>query len=117
MARVWVTNNVRVNLIPRCQINMPKVSTRILRQVVQFTADTEQEMAPVLTGALRDSIKGYVLGPENGLVRAGGGSVDYGPYQEYGTRYHGPQPFVRPAAEAAVAAINSVGNIESELLS
>jgi HK97 gp10 family phage protein len=123
MARVYVTANIRVNLIPRCIINMPKVSQRVLIQIMDYAVEKEKGFAPVRTGALRDSIRRYVIGTNGGVVRAGGGSdrngnpIDYAPYQEYGTVYNAPHPFVRPTAAIALDAVNQIGNIEAELLS
>lgn len=123
MARIYVTANVKVNLIPRCIINMPKVSQRVLIQVMDYAVEVEKNYAPVRTGALRDSIRRYVIGTNGGIVRAGGGTgrngepIDYAEYQEYGTIYNAPHPFVRPTADQALNALNAVGNIEAELLS
>ena len=119
MARVWVTADIRVNLLPRCQINMPKVSARVLRAVMNYTAEVERGYAPVLTGALRNSIRVYLFSAESGIVRAGEGLArPYAPYQEYGTIYNQPHPYVRPAAEVALNTINSItGDISAELVS
>lgn len=46
--------------------------------------------APARTGELAASIR-HVGG---GVVEVG---AEHGPYQEYGTARHGPQPFARPA--------------------
>jgi hypothetical protein len=117
MARVWVTADIRVNLLPRCQINMPKVSARILGQVMRYCAEVERGYAPVATGALRNSITVYQQGAEHGLVRAGEGLPrPYAPYQEYGTMYNAPHPYARPAADDTVGQLNQIGNIEAELL-
>lgn len=64
-----------------------------------------QSLAPVDTGALRASI-GYVVAGETGQrmtlsIQVG---MPYGIYQEFGTRYMRPHPYIRPA-------LNEIGRI------
>lgn len=55
-----------------------------------------QRFAPVDTGTLKRSISlDIVDGGRTALVR--GDNVNYGVYQEYGTRYQSGTPFVGPA--------------------
>jgi HK97 gp10 family phage protein len=62
-----------------------------------FQVETEaKNSAPVLTGALRNSI--HVEKPGR-LYRTVGDSVDYGIYQELGTSRMAAQPFLVPAVE------------------
>jgi HK97 gp10 family phage protein len=80
---------------------------RRVNAAVQSTAKAivkgAKERAPVDTGHLKQSIKAERLEDDQALV-----TVDtrddrhpsYAAYQEYGTRYHGAQPFLIPAAEA-----------------
>lgn len=124
MARIYVTANVRVNLLPRCMVNLPNISQRVLIQIMDYCVEVEKENVPVDTGSLRDSIRRYVIGNNGGVVRAGGGSnrstgrpLDYAGFQEYGTRYNQPHPFVRPAADVALNAANQIGDISGELIS
>lgn len=60
-----------------------------------------QQLAPVKTGALRNSI-GYVvtLGPGTKTLSIQVG-VSYGLFQEFGTRNIPPHPFIRPALNEA----------------
>jgi len=51
-------------------------------------------MAPIDTGALRASIKKRKIDALTAEVYDG---VEYGVYQEYGTRYIKAKPFMRPA--------------------
>lgn len=87
-----------------------------LRDGVQLIADEAQRLAPVDTGALRDSISvtddrdGDLYGRpgvENGISVFVGpvgstedGDVAYAKYVEFGTTRHGAQPFMRPAIES-----------------
>lgn len=54
-----------------------------------------QREAPVDTGALKRSI-GFDL-EDDGFTAVVSPSVEYAPYQEYGTRFMTAQPFMRPA--------------------
>ena len=55
-----------------------------------------QGFAPIDTGALKGSIKWRKSGP---FERTISDSVEYGIYQEFGTKYMGAQPFMTPALE------------------
>lgn len=76
-----------------------KMDLKPVRTVVQKNgADLQrnaQEKAPVDTGTLRRSI-GLDL-TDSGLMATIAPTVEYAPYQEYGTRYMDAQPFVGPA--------------------
>lgn len=73
-----------------------KVDSR-LHAIGNRVVDRAQQLAPVDTGALRDSI-GYVVAGE-GLRRTLSIQVGmpYGIYQEFGTRNIPPRPYIRPA--------------------
>lgn len=65
-----------------------------------------QQLAPVATGALRNSINYVVMYNEGGgrhelVIQVG---MPYGVYQEFGTRFMSPHPYIRPA-------INRVGRL------
>lgn len=78
---------------------------RVRRATEQAVAESGRAMergmkmlAPVDTGALRDSIRHEVEGT---TVRAGPGrEVDYALFVEFGTSRMAAQPYVRPVAEA-----------------
>lgn len=76
-----------------------RMDLKPVRTVVQKNgADLQrnaQEKAPVDTGTLRRSI-GLDL-TDSGLTATIAPTVEYAPYQEYGTRYMDAQPFVGPA--------------------
>ena len=75
---------------------LQKVDDR-LHQTGDRIVSRAQQLAPVDTGALRNSISYIVAG--EGLVRTLVIDVGmpYGIYQEYGTRNISPHPFIRPA--------------------
>jgi HK97 gp10 family phage protein len=52
----------------------------------------------VITGTLQRSIHTTIS--NGGLTASVGPSVEYGLYEEFGSRGRGPHPFMRPAAEA-----------------
>lgn len=79
-----------------------------LEDCVKRVTERAKSLAPVDTGRLRDSITGYVqeLAVVQMRIKAIVGSeVEYAGFQEYGTRYMGAQPYLRPALEAERAYI------------
>ena len=59
----------------------------------EMIVSTAREIAPVRTGALRNSIY-YALEPWRLVV---GAAVHYAAFVEYGTRKMAPRPYLRPA--------------------
>jgi HK97 gp10 family phage protein len=55
-----------------------------------------KQLAPVDTGNLRNSITHQQIDDSTEVIAT---PVEYAPYQELGTRYIKPHPFLRPAAE------------------
>lgn len=60
-----------------------------------------KRLAPVDTGRLRSSISRELGRDGRGLFAQIGTIVDYGPYVEFGTSRMRPQPYLRPALDAA----------------
>ncbi|MHB1001279.1 MAG: HK97-gp10 family putative phage morphogenesis protein [Armatimonadota bacterium] len=73
-------------------------------EVAQAIADEAKSLAPVRTGALRDSIEWIKIGDE----RFVGAGVPYAMQVEYGTSRSQAQPFLRPAIVSAVNAIRAI---------
>jgi len=69
----------------------PTVEATWVDEWAEKVADEMRNRAPVLTGALRNSITTIPTGVIVG--------VDYGAYVEYGTSDTAPQPFVGPAVD------------------
>jgi HK97 gp10 family phage protein len=69
--------------------------TRILDEVAAFIKERAQQLAPVLTGALRESIDVVV----QGWAILASVSVDYAQFVEYGTSKMAAHPFMTPAIE------------------
>lgn len=86
----WLGDKVKQGVSDLIERNLIKAGERVVARA--------QQLAPVRTGALRNSI-GYVV-----AINPGGKSVlsiqvrvPYGVYQEFGTRNIPPHPFIRPA--------------------
>lgn len=59
-----------------------------------------QQLAPVDTGALKNSIGvDLSMGALEAVI---GPTVNYAPYVEYGTRSMAPQPYMAPAADQVI---------------
>lgn len=85
------------------------VVRKVLKRRAEPIADMARSLAPVDTGALRDSIavttklsrrhrKALKEGKKDTNVHIGASSKAH--LQEFGTREHAPQPFMRPAWDA-----------------
>lgn len=96
------------NNIPFVIKSMPEAAEIMVEKMTVDVAAGATEMAPVDTGALAES---YTWDVE-GLEGTAGTNVEYGPYQEYGTRNHGAQPHLTPAAEGVE---NSIGQYAREM--
>ena len=96
-----VTVKVVSNRLPSIPAKLHSaVAGEVEKSARRIEADSKG-LAPVLTGTLRRSIHTEI---ENGGMRAIiGPSVDYGIYEEFGSRGRGPHPFMRPAAEKNAA--------------
>lgn len=72
-----------------------------IEDIVGWIESEAQDRASVDTGELRDSIEGTVLGVADliaeGKIVAG---ADHAPFQEFGTIYQPPQPYLAPAFDA-----------------
>lgn len=74
---------------------------RHLSRVAVAVDRMAKSFAPVDTGLLRASINWRLANDSRGLLAIIGTSVHYAIYQEFGTRFQAPQPFLRPALAAA----------------
>lgn len=71
-----------------------------LEEIGEDAAANARRMAPVATGALRNSID-YIVEEDSRLYLYAG--VEYGAYVELGTRKMAAQPFLRPGLEQAIS--------------
>lgn len=78
-----------------------RVRSEVADEVEAATAKVERDAerrVPVDSGDLKRSIRRRI--EDGGLTGVVEASEFYGRFQEYGTRHHAAQPFMRPAAEA-----------------
>ena len=71
-------------------------ASQVVRKAAMDTAGDAEVLAPVDTGNLRNSI---IVQVESPLIAATVATAEYAVYQEYGTRFQPPQPFMRPAQD------------------
>lgn len=83
------------------QNDLPAITARMLPLVEAIVAKTALDVeadaktrAPVDTGTLRNSIQATKVGAAYWRVTVG---ADYGVHVEWGTRFMGARPFLRPA--------------------
>lgn len=69
---------------------------KLVREAAMAVEGDAKRFAPVDTGRLRNSIHYAKSGDLEYMV---GTDVEYGIYQEFGTRYQSGTPFLRPAVE------------------
>lgn len=74
---------------------------KVKQNVVDESVAQMKTLAPVNTGALRDSIGVE----ENGNTVTIGASTEYAPFVELGTENTDPNPFVRPTVDSIDAII------------
>lgn len=85
-------NELKVALDPKYRVEGVKKIVMLNGSEMQRSA---QQKAPVDTGTLKRSIK---LDIQNGGMRAKTeATVEYAPYQEYGTRFMNAHPYMKPA--------------------
>ena len=92
-----------------------------LGTAVQKTAHdieaTAKAAAPVDTGALRNSISTEVTGGTGDVTAVVGPTVEYGGYVELGTSRMGPQPYLAPAFDQHLPALEqALGQAAAEVL-
>lgn len=76
-----------------------KLESAMNTVVTKIAADASRR-APYKTGWLSSNIRGIVLGWVGQVLEgAMGTNVEYGRYQEEGTRYIDPNPYLEPAIE------------------
>lgn len=95
-ARLTVTNNK----LPSMEKAIRDATRQAVRETTEEAAEIARNLAPVDTGALKDSITTEMQGNQyasTGIIHVG---VPYGIYQEMGTRYMAAQPFLAPAIDA-----------------
>ena len=95
----WSAKIIADTVTPRLAAFASKIEHEVEKELDVIGADMEdlaKSLAPVDTGRLRDSIFHRV----NGFELEFGNDVEYGLYQEFGTRFQPGTPHIRPALDA-----------------
>lgn len=96
-----VTVTITRNRIGSIFADIRRAAAEIVKETAGQLAETDRQLVPVLTGALRDSIR---IEPQDDLhmtVIEGDSEIDYGTYVEFGTKRQVAQPHFTPACEVA----------------
>ena len=88
------------------------VSRKAMQLAVGLIHRYAVSVVPVRTGRLKNSLfwKADYENGENSLTGVVGTNVKYSPHVEFGTEYMAERPYMRPAVENNMAAINSIFN-------
>ncbi|MDG6125100.1 HK97-gp10 family putative phage morphogenesis protein [Lactococcus formosensis] len=78
----------------RKNVKLADVKKIVVMNGSQLT-ENSQKLAPVDTGNLKRSIT--MLTKDNGMATRTKAHVDYAAYVEYGTRFQGKKPYMKPA--------------------
>lgn len=80
--------------------NIQNVGHILPMPMAQYTAKQAREYAHVITGYMRNHIKATKVSDTEAVVESG---ATYSGYEEWGTRFRPPHPFLRPAmADASI---------------
>ena len=78
----------------------------VVKDLGSIVKKNARKFVPVDEGDLKKSLDMTLT--DNGKVAEIGTTLDYGRYQEYGTRKMPPQPFLRPALDVARKSVKGV---------
>jgi len=95
----WSVKVVSDTATPKLQAFVRNIEPDVERELDSIGSemvDLSRSLAPVWTGALRDSIYARASGFEMEF----GNAVEYGAYVELGTSRMSPRPHIRPALDA-----------------
>lgn len=95
--------------LARAGVGAQLKATQVVAKAAHDVEATAKTLAPVDTGALRNSISTSLRGASAEV----GPTVNYAPYVEFGTSRMAPQPYMGPAADRVepgfVAAMEQLG--------
>lgn len=95
MAKPRVSVKVIRNDLPRIAGELPHVAEMLNQEAAENIAEGARQRVHVITGKTKASIEVDYSDPMRPKVRAGEGAI----FEEYGTVYRPPHPFLTPAAE------------------
>jgi HK97 gp10 family phage protein len=84
--------------IVKAAVTIEFEAKKAVEEETKAVAETMRAHAPVLTGALRDSISYEIRTEGTRAIGEAGPTVPYGAFVEFGTSYSSPQPYAEPAA-------------------
>ncbi len=95
------------NHLDRCAAMVLSAADDLCTDIAKTMQNEAQAAAPVRTGALRSGINVTEGNPAEVTASSmqGGATREYAAYNEYGTRYMSPQPFMMPGFVAGVASV------------
>ncbi len=95
------------NHLDRCAAVALSAADDLCTDIANTMHQAAQAAAPVRTGALRRGINVQAGNPAEVTASsvAGGASREYAEYNEFGTRYMNPQPFMMPGFVAGLASV------------
>lgn len=110
MARTAATLRIKSNRLPEIERRLPGEASLLVSDSGDRIVVDAQRQVPVLTGALRSSIRKQMSpGALSCRVEAFGNRATgeaYALFVEMGTRHQAAQPYMRPAAEAEIPRIH-----------
>lgn len=109
MSGLTVNVDVRSNRLPAIAAMLRPRAEAVISKAAHDIEAAAKSQAPVDTGALRNSIQAH---PEAALAWVVAVGVEYGIYQEFGTRKMAAQPYLIPAfqrvAPSLIAALKEI---------
>lgn len=98
MLKLTIDVQVKSNRFGELARRLPNLAGQAVRLTAALIVQRAAMVAPVDTGALRNSVASVQTGPMAAAVYVG---VAYAAFVEFGTRYMAAQPFFIPAIEWA----------------
>lgn len=96
MINISVKLEVKSNRFGELAAKLPALAALAVRKAATDITAFARRIAPVDTGALRNSINWAMAGAAAAIVSVG---VAYGIFVEFGTRHMAAQPYFTPAVE------------------
>ncbi len=91
--------------MPEIAARLPEAVAALVLEAAEAIVVLAKGLAPVRTGALRDSIAAELTGALTATV---GTPITYAIYQEFGTRFMAAHPFLIPATDQVRGIIESL---------
>lgn len=95
-----VSISIKSNRLPELSRRFPSAVRAVVDKTVMDAKAVALQRVPVDTGRLKNSISTEVSESGDSVEGVLYTDVEYGPYQEFGTRRMSAQPFFRPAFES-----------------